>query len=1241
MIDNIKFLMHASGEMAERVRNFNWTETSLGNIVNWPVTLQSSLSICLNSNFPIALYWGKDLILIYNDAWSSIPGNKHPWALGRPARAVWPDIWSEIEPQFKKAFGGESGGSKDALLPMQRHGYTEECYFDFTFTPVFGAEGKVEGIFNAVIETTYRVINERRTQFLQNFSNQIVKAQSFEELFRYATDEVKTNRKDIPFALFYRLSGEGNAEFIGATESKGEIKLKNSWPVEELQTMLQSMRIDDLGNYLATVPAGAWPEMPKEGFIVPLKGSDGAVIGFVVFGVSARRKLDKEYKSFFESICGSLSIVLNTITSFEAERKRAEALAEIDRAKTAFFSNISHEFRTPLTLILGSLEELLRKDDKEVNIECKKTVDVTHRNALRLLRLVNNLLDFSRIEAGREKAKFQLIDISDFTRKLASNFSSLIENAGLSYHIDIDDVSVPVYVDRLMWEKIVLNLLSNAFKYTLSGSVIISLRQLKNSVVLKVKDTGVGIPAEELPNMFDRFHRVQNISGRTYEGTGIGLSLVNELVKLHSGHILVTSEIGVGSEFTVTIPTDKEHFGADQLVTWHVELDSSLSDAFLEEAFSLLDNATPANNNESLPIPENRDKILIVDDNPDMRSYIKGLLQSRFHVITANNGKEALDAIKETNPDLVVSDIMMSQMDGIQLMKTLKGDPETQGLPVILLSARAGEEAKIEGYEIGADDYLVKPFSAKELIARITSQIKLKRTRREVENNLRNAIMQSPIATTLLRGPSFIVEMVNEMGLEVWGRSYEQVINKPIAIALPEIEEQGFIKMLEEVYSTGVPFKGNEIPVELIRFGKSETFYCNFIYTPLKDSDNHIVGLIGIGIDVSEQVYARKAIEEAKASLNNAVELGELGTWEIDLKTTYTTYSPRVAEWWGLPEPGANLEVIINCMHLEDRDHVTRAVQYAIDVSGFYQTEYRLINAVTKQERFIQAIGNVTYDQNRIPVKLSGIVRDVTLQKITEQELERQVQIRTKQLEEVNADLQRSNNELTQFAYIASHDLQEPLRKIQTFSDMAQAKLSDTEYVKSYLEKIDNSASRMATLIKDVLSYSQVSREPKQNEEVDLNTILQNVKTDFELLIEQKNAIIESCALPVIRGSRLQLHQLFSNLIGNSLKFSEDAPRIHISHELLSGNEIAQENIDATKMYHVLNFKDNGIGFDGAHEDQIFGLFKRLHNKRDYSGTGIGLALCRKIAENHNGLIKAFSVKGEGATFTVLLPLDT
>ena len=1238
------------GEMGELIRTYDWSRTPLGPIDSWPKSLRTCVQIMLTSRQPIWIGWGSDLIKLYNDPYKDIVKGKHPWALGKPASIVWKDIWRDIQPMLEKVMEHDEGTYvEEQLLIMERNGYPEETYYTFSYTPVAGDFGGTAGMICFNTDDTDRIISERQLKTLSDLGKSLGDLKSVGDAFGRTIDTLKTNPQDFPFAAIYDFQ-DGTATLLNSTaygalhDRLGKVDLgaddeisrlfHEAWKSKKTQVM------SDAQEKIGVMPAGSWEIPPDKVIVLPVtQGGIKDPYAFLLVGVNPYRLLDEKYLDFFHLVADQVATLLANIFAIEEERKRLEALSEIDRAKTVFFSNISHEFRTPLTLMLGSLEELMQQDEKMVSRDSRHKVEITHRNALRLLRLVNNLLDFSRIEAGREKARFQSLNISQYTRELAANFSSLIESAGLSYHIDMEPVSGPVYVDKVMWEKIVLNLLSNAFKYTLKGSVSVSLMQSGKSVTLKVRDTGVGIPATELPKMFARFHRIENNAGRSYEGTGIGLSLVSELVKLHSGTIAVTSEVGVGTEFTVSIPVGNEHFDPAQLVPAQPDVDSSLFDAFIEEAFPLLEDAIQKNDSVPAAKVADAEKILIVDDNPDMRNYMKSLLEGRFQVITANNGKEALHLIKADKPDLVVSDIMMPEMDGVQLMKTVKADAATQRLPVILLSARAGEEARIEGYEVGADDYLVKPFSAKELIARISSHINLARARDEVENNLRNVILQSPIATTLLRGPSFIIEIVNDMGLEVWGRTYEQVINKPIAVALPEVEQQGFVKLLEQVYNTGVPFRGNEFPVGLKRFGKPETVYLNFIYTPLRDARNHIVGVIGIGVDVSEQVYSRKAVEEAKASLDNAVELGELGTWEIDLTTNYTTYSARVAEWWGLPSEGANLDDIINCIDPEDRPKVIKAVEHAVERTGSYGAAYRLVHAVTKRERFIQAWGNVSYDQNNTPVKLSGIVRDVTMQKMTEQELERQVQMRTQQLEEVNADLQRSNNELMQFAYVASHDLQEPLRKIQTFSDIAQANLSDTDYVRTYLKKIDSSASRMASLIKDVLLYSQVGRDSRQEDLVDLNVVLENVKSDFELMIDQKEAVIKNQRLPVITGNKLQLHQLFSNLIGNSLKFSDDKPFIDITYRVTPGNEVDHPTLPHDNDYHVLTFSDNGIGFDQQYEEQIFRLFNRLHNRKDYNGTGIGLALCRKIVENHNGAIKASSAKGKGATFRVVLPV--
>lgn len=1232
--------------MGELIRNHDWSRTPLGPIETWPRSLKTCVQIMLTSRQPIWIGWGKELIKLYNDPYREIVQGKHPWALGKPASTVWKDIWRDIDPMLQKVMLENEGTYvEEQLLIMQRNGYPEETYYTFSYTPVAGDDGKIGGMICFNTDDTERIISERHLKTLTQLGKRLNDLKLAEHTFQETISVLKDNPHDFPFALLYRCDGN-DVKFVTSTEQDTIFETKYSNlsldSRDEIATLLSGALesnnltlLDRLHEKVGDMPKGAWEISPDKAIVLPIaeRGHKKAY-GFLIVGANPFRPLDEKYLGFFQLVADQIATSLANNEAIEAERKRLEAMAEIDRAKTAFFSNISHEFRTPLTLMLGSTEDLVRRQHETVAANLD-TVNIAHRNALRLLRLVNNLLDFSKIEAGREQARFQKVDITRFTRELASNFSSLVENAGLTYTTDIDTIEDEIYLDRIMWEKIVLNLISNAFKYTLKGQITVSLKLKDKAVCLSVKDTGVGIPKDELPRMFHRFHRVQSTTGRTHEGTGIGLSLVSELVKLHSGSISVTSEVGIGSEFIVTIPIGRDHFAAEALNEGSDEI-VPVTDSFVSMASTLIDESE----NE---VPQDihtikKGKIIVVDDNSDMRRYIKQLLQNHFHVITSVNGEDALQKIEQHAPELVLSDIMMPVMDGVQLMKAIKSNPSTKSLPVILLSARAGEEAKIAGYEIGADDYLIKPFSANELIARIKSQFKLASIRKEVENNLRNLILQSPVAMALLRGPSLTVELVNSGALEIWGKSYKEVINKPLALAMPEIVEQGFIELLTNVYNSGEIYRGNEVPIDLIRFGKTETRYINFIYSQLRDDSGDTIGLVGVGVDVTDQVTTRKVIEETKIALNNAVELAELGTWQIDLETFFTTYSSRVAGWWGLPEAGAPLDEVISCMHPDDRSKVSASVENAINVTGHYEAEYRLINAVTKEERYIEANGNVSYDNNHKPVKLNGIVRDITLQKLTQQELERQVQERTIELQVLNADLKKSNNELMQFAYVASHDLQEPLRKIQTFSDLARSDGS-SDYVKTYLDKIDNSAARMSSLIKDVLMYSKVSKEGKGDSRIDLNQILADVKNDYELLISQKHAQILCDELPVLSGNTLHFYQLFSNLIGNSLKFTAEHPVIQITYHSISGHSISDQKADMSKNYHEFTFTDNGIGFDQVYADQIFGLFTRLHTKKEYSGTGIGLALCKKIVENQNGFIRAISKKGHGATFKIYLPI--
>jgi signal transduction histidine kinase len=705
----------------------------------------------------MVVFWGPSLITLYNDAYRPSFGAKHPRVLGAPAATLWPEAWHLLGPMMRQVV--ESGiptWSEDQLLLMDRNGFSEETYWTFSYSPIRGERGSVDGVFTAVSETTTRVLGERRLRTLRALGTEAARARSVQDTARVTADVLSENPRDLPFALIYL--GDKNRLLLSGTS--GPAVEHHSAPEELTAASGEGLFADALFQVLergdlTTVedPCGKLGVRYTEGGLVPPKralllpiasqGQEGAA-GVLVVGISPQLDFDESYRGFLGLVAGQLATAISTARAYEEERKRAEALAEIDRAKTAFFSNVSHEFRTPLTLMLGPVEDGLADPDNPLPPVQRERLELVHRSSLRLLKLVNTLLDFSRIEAGRVQAAYVPTDLARFTADLASNFRSALEKAGLRLTVHCAPLPEAVWVDREMWEKIVLNLLSNAFKFTFEGEIAIALRAKGGRAELSVRDTGTGIPQEELPHIFERFHRVKGARGRSYEGSGIGLALVQELVRLHGGDVRVESTVGEGSTFTLSVPFGNTHLPQERL-----EVASSLAStatgaaAYVQEACGWLGQVPEPEARAAAP-PSGRARprgspvtprghILLADDNADMREYVRRLLEGPYTVEAVENGIRALEAARTRLPDLVLSDVMMPGLDGFGLLRELKADPKTAAVPVILLSARAGEEAKVEGLEAGADDYLVKPFSARELVARVEGTVKAARARQRAE----------------------------------------------------------------------------------------------------------------------------------------------------------------------------------------------------------------------------------------------------------------------------------------------------------------------------------------------------------------------------------------------------------------------------------------------------------------------------------------------------------------------------
>ncbi len=744
--------------MGERMRAFDWSSSPVGPAPDWPPSLKTAVSICIGSRYPIVLWWGHPAYtMFYNDGYIPILGvTKHPGWLGRSGKECWKEIWSTVGPMLDSVFAtGIATWSEDLLLVMDRNLPREETYFTFSYSPIHGDKNRVDGIFCACYETTGRVVGARRLQTLRDLGRTVIEVKSAEEACDVALRTLAENPYDIPFALVYLVDDDGrHARLVcssrlesGAAASPEQIALTDSqaaWPLGKVFETGSVEIVSDLASRFGVVTGGPWPEACESALVLPIAGSGyGKPTGFLVAGFSPRLVVDAEYRSFFDLIAKHISTAVANARAYEVERKRAEALAEIDRAKTAFFSNVSHEFRTPLTLMLGPLEDAL--SDTGLAPQMSERLEVAHRNSIRLLKLVNTLLDFSRIEAGRIEAVYEAVDLATLTTELASLFRSATEKATLNLVVDCANIESDVYIDREMWEKIVFNLISNAFKFTFEGEIVVSLKDLGGAVELAVSDTGTGIPASELPHLFERFHRVKGARGRSYEGSGIGLALVQELVKLHGGSVKVESEVGRGSTFTVTIPTGAGHLPADRLGGERRLASSSLqTEAYVDEVLKWLPDdgsrlhllqtfeavptaLPPGSTDQSHP------RILLADDNADMRDYVSRLLSPKYEVVAVGDGETALATVRSQEFDLVLSDVMMPKLDGFGLLKALRADEKTSTLPVILLSARAGEESRVEGMGAGADDYLVKPFSARELLARVEAHLNLHRMRRESE----------------------------------------------------------------------------------------------------------------------------------------------------------------------------------------------------------------------------------------------------------------------------------------------------------------------------------------------------------------------------------------------------------------------------------------------------------------------------------------------------------------------------
>ena len=1231
-------------------------------------------------SLPLLLWWGPQYLSIYNDAYRPVLGNKHPKALGQPVSECWSEIWHILKPLIDSPFnGGAATWMDDLMLEIDRHNFVEETHFTIAYSPVPDetALHGIGGVLATVHEITDKVVSERRVQVLRDLGARAVQGKTAELACAVAAETLGHHAKDIPFALLYLLDPEGRqARLAGITGvGMGEpispiaIDLRDAaasgagWPLAEAVRSEATITVEGLKDRFGCVPSGPWSTPPHCALVVPARSNKAhQLAGLLVAGVSARIRFDDLYQSFFELVATQIATAVANARAYEEERRRAEALAEIDRAKTAFFSNVSHEFRTPLALMLGPLEAMLN-DPSPTSLSATQRLNLStaHRNSLRLLRLVNALLDFSRIEVGRVQANYQPTDLAALTAELASGFRSATERAKLFLEVDCTSLSEPVFVDRDMWEKVVLNLLSNAFKFTFEGGITVSVRAMGNGAALTVRDTGVGIPEHELPRLFDRFHRIEGQRSRSFEGSGIGLALVDELVRLHGGTIEVQSKPNQGAEFVIRIPFGTAHLQADQIGATSNQVSTAMrTEILVEEVLRWLpdtdagvDTAVPA----LFDAPDgSRSTVLLADDNADMRGYMQHLLRQRYNVTAVADGQAALDTIRKDRPDLVLSDVMMPGLDGFELLRAIREDPELGDLPFIMLSARAGEESRIEGLSGGANDYLAKPFSARELLACVDGNLKLARLRQKMTAELR---LSERRFRALVNASSGAVYCMSRDWSEIrylMDRDFIADIENPSCTWLEKHIHPDDRPRVTEAVTEAVRTKSIFALEHRVRRADGSFGWTFSRAIPLLDDNGEITEWFGMSSDVTQRKRAEQTLRQRTAQFETLFNEAPLGVYLIDADFQIREVNPTALPVFGdIPDLiGRDFEEVLHTLWSQEyADEILRLFRHTLATGETYFVPER---SELRRDRGVIEIYEWQINRIELPEGRYGVVcysRDVSAQvfaRKTIAELEERLRHLNERLEarvneEVTAREQAQGRlaqaqrmeALGQLAGGIAHDFNNVLQVVSGALSLIQRRAEAPQVVRQLARLAGDAAERGAAITGRLLTFARrgelraIPLPPRPLLKTLSEILAPTLGPDISLRIE-----VPTDAPPLL-ADKAQLETVLVNLAVNARDAMPAGGTLIIS---ASPERVINVRTHTAGLqpgvYLRLELRDTGTGMDPATLVRASEPF--FTTKAAGRGTGLGLAMARGFAEQSGGGFAIRSMLGQGTTVTLWFP---
>ncbi|WRT68535.1 uncharacterized protein IL334_005512 [Kwoniella shivajii] len=1247
----------------ELMDSTDWAATSLGPRDQWPQSLKTAASLVLHYPHQCCLWWGKDLTLIYNDAYAQMI-HKHPHIFGTSGIVAWSEVWHSLGPLSELVLNGTPVYKEDDFLLFKQlpadGDATMEEYHTWMWVPVEQEDGTFGGLWNATIATTSKVLAERRMTTVQEMGQRTSNAKTMQEFDEAVTDILAANPRDVPFAALYHVdmpstatrSSEGT-QSIEVTRSDGQsgsqavhLRLAGSigipdehpttpsaitmdirqrmrgsaassrsrprspslsvmsghshsdtqtshagtsvhseedessfylkqWPIREALASNRLVMVENCQSMIDGFPLRVWDELPTSAVVVPIANDsdEGIPSAVLIIGLNVRRFYDDDYEAFIRSLQDhshgtciltnksrlrvQLASGIAAVRSYEAERRRIEELAALDRAKSTLFSNVSHELRTPLTLIAGPLDDLLHETPAGSR---RETLVMARRNVRRLTRLVSTLMDVSRLEAGRLKGSFQLVNLGTMTRDLAVLFRSAMEKARLQYFIECDLSLRPVYVDTEHWEKVVYNLIGNAMKYTMAGSISVKLKYESGDAIFAVQDTGVGIPASDIDLVGERFHRVQSVS-RSHEGTGIGLALIKELIKLHGGTMSIDSTTADeskdgshGSTFSVRIPLGSGHLppGSVDEVAATQATQTTYGQSIIDEAMqwtrdrehsstTSLDGSDRSSSPDD-PLGRNskgidtstlyfkkEDVIMLVDDSYDTRRYMFSIFAPFCTVIEARDGQEALALCAQQAPDLIISDVMMPNLDGFGLLRALKQSKKLAIIPIIMLTARGGDEARVDGILAGAD------------VARAHMQLQFGKRRKSLEeafdqrtSELRAVTEYSPVGLFRTANDGEVT-LTNSALHELSGYPVDQAV-EDWGVYIAEDEKPGMVAFWERVLGG----EDDEISIS------HDTKFSNGRWVQIKairlnrlggDAGSGLTGILGCVIDITE----RKLNEEAQR-----------------LRVTEAEQRRQEAE-----EAKRQQELLIDITSHEIRNPISSLMQISLD----YCSSLVKTNLLTLQEQ------------------LELVHRNKSSFVPTEQLLT---------------------------------NIEEDLEALESIYQCGLAQ-----------ERISN----------DVLSLGKIQLE-MFDVEVDMLRETQKVLSIFQNEARMKR--IELCikygegidilGIKSVKTDPVRLSQIVTNLLSNAIRFTATSydtclmPRTPI---------LPKDLADDMPIYLYFAVTDTGPGMTEAELGLLFQRFSQVSLKTHtiFGGSGLGLFVCRQITQIMGGKIDVTSQKGKGTTF--------